>query len=205
MQRKDRLIIENIYDFAFTAASIRLKELLLVAKEYHQGIDQDLLHAIAGGKEATLVRKKREHTKRLKRLTSDQLDVLIQGDLISQRQIAFLSVCKTYKFIRDFVIEILLEKYLVFDFQVTEGDFLSFYRRKESYHDEMLTLSESTQKKIKTVCFLMLEEAGIIDNTKRKHVQPQLLNQQVVEVIKRDNAEWLKIFLMSDLDLKKLT
>jgi hypothetical protein len=68
----------------------------------------------------------------------------------------------------------------------------------------MDNLTEITQNKIRQVTFKILEQAGIIDDVKSKTIQPQLLEQNVIRAIAEDDKEWLKIFLMSDLDIENL-
>jgi len=192
------------YDFSFTASSVRLNEMIMVAKATLDQREIDYVNELGRGKVSTGKRMLNEFRKRLSHLTTDQLSLLATGDFLIKKQIAYLSVCKTYGFIRDFVIEVIREKFLIFDDRLTDGDFLSFYRRKTDLHPEMDTLTETTQKKIKQVTFKILEQSDIIDNVKDKVIQPQLVDDAVVRVILSDHPEWLKIFLMSDVDISNL-
>jgi hypothetical protein len=167
--------------------------------------DIDYINELGKGKETTGKRMFAEFNKRLDELTDVQIALLAEGDLIAQRQMAFLSVCKAYDFIRDFTVELIREKFLVFDYEITEGEYISFYRRKIDLHPEMEKLTEITQEKIRQVTFKILEQAGIIDNIKTKIIQPQLLDNHVVEAMLSDNSIWLKVFLMSDMDIANLT
>jgi len=116
--------------------------------------------------------------------------------------VAFLSACKSYSLLRDFVIEVVREKFLIMDFILTDTDYLSFIRRKEVDHDELAELTDQTQGKVKQVIFKILEQAGIIDNIKNKEIQLQLLDGPTKRVIVEDNPDWLKVFLMSDIDIQ---
>lgn len=154
------------------------------------------------GKKATSKRMLQEYRKRLRKLTPKQLELLAEGDLLIQKKIALLSVCKTYDLIRDFVIEVVRDKFLIFDPYLSEGDYLSFIRRKVDLHPELETITDKTHKKIKQVIFLILEQAGIIDNIKSKIIQAQYVEPEILISIIDDNPNWLKIFLMSDRDIK---
>jgi hypothetical protein len=193
------------YDFSFTASSLRLSEMVMVAEAALKKRKIDYVNELGKGKASTGRRMLSEFKKRLAHLTVEQLSALVTGDFVIQKQIAYLSVCKTYGFIRDFVIEVIREKYLIFDNQITDGDFLSFFRRKADLHPEMDTLTEITQKKIKQVTFKILEQSGIIDNVKNKMIQPQLVDDTVVSTILSEHPKWLKVFLMSDRDIINLT
>jgi len=189
------------YDFSFTASSLRLNEMILVANAVLEKREIDYTNELGGGKSTTGKRMLSEFKKRVSKLSSGELRYLVAGDLTSQKQIAFISICKTYWFIRDFMIEVLREKVFVFDYQITEGDYISFYRRKLELHPEMTELTEITNKKIKQVTFKILEQAGIIDNIKSKKIQPQIIDAKVLKVVASDNANWLKVLLMSDTDI----
>jgi hypothetical protein len=143
-----------------------------------------------------------EINKRLRIFTAEQSDFFLLGDLTTQKQLAFLSVCKTHAFIRDFVVDVLREKVLVFDYEITEGEYITFFRRKSDVHPEMDDLTDITQNKVRQVTFKILEQAGMIDNIKTKNIQPQLLDSQLIKAIISDDSQWLKVFLMSDLDIE---
>ena len=189
------------YSFSFTTSSLRLNEMILVAIAIAEKRDIDYINELGGGNSKTGRKMLSEFEKRISNLTSQQFDILANGDFLSQKQIAFLSICKTYLFIRDFVVEVLREKILVFDYQITEGDYISFYRRKLDLHPEMDTLTDITQKKIKQVTFKILEQAGIIDSIKSKVIQPQIIDRKVTDAIVLDNPNWLKVLFISDMDI----
>jgi len=178
--------------------------MILVANNLFNNNQLDLVNELGSGKNATGKRMLMEFKKRLSTLTENELHLLVNGDFTTQKQIAFLSVCKSHKFIRDFVVEVLREKLLVYDYQITEGDYISFYRRKTELYPEMEKLTNITQNKVKQVTFKILEQAGIIDNIKNKMIQPQLLDANVINTIASDNKQWLKVFFMSDMDIENI-
>jgi hypothetical protein len=189
------------YDFSYTSTSLRLQELLKVATAMQEGRELDFTNELGGGKTSTGKRRKTEFEKRLKGLTPDELELLIHGDLISQRQLAYISICKTFGFIRDFTVEVLREKLLVFDYQITDGDYITFFRRKAELYPEMEELSDVTVKKLRQVLFRMLEEAGLIDSSKSRVIQPQIVDHKLIDVVLNDNPKWLKVLLLSDHDI----
>ena len=191
------------YNFSFTGFSLRVNEMTKVAEAMNEGLPVEMVD-FGDGNRNTGQRRLVEIKKRLKKLTDKELHLFIAGDFISQKQIAFLSVCKSHRFIRDFVVEVLREKLLVFDYQITEGDYISFYRRKIELHPEMENLTERTQQAIRQVTFKILEEAEIIDSAKNKMIQPQLLDANVINTIASDNKQWLKVFFMSDMDIENI-
>lgn len=204
------MVENNKYILSFTAASLRLTEMVKVASALRDDDSTNLNEVrdsriVFGSiKNRTTEKEFREIKHRLEKLTSDQLEVLVHGDLISQKQIAFLGVCKHYDFIRDFTVDVIRDKALVFDYQIHESDFNSFINSKLSTHPELEEFSETTLKKGKQVMFRILEQAGIINNAVDKMIQPQLLQKDVIKSIVVDDPQWLKIFLMPDNDIKQL-
>lgn len=198
MLRQDR------YDFSFTTSSLMINGMVVVAEAIISNTNFDYVGILGNGKTATGKKYFAEINKRLKNLTSDERLLLVEGDLTTQKHLCFLAVCKSYRFIKDFTIDVLRNKMLVFDYQITDADYISFVRGKMSEHEELEELTELTQKKIKQVIFKILEQAGIIDNIRSKIIQPQFVEHKVLEVVSRDNPNWLKILFMSDLDIDRL-
>lgn len=192
------------YSFSFTTASLMVNGMVLIAESIRNNIDFNYVEILGNGKSATGKKYYAELNKRLKNLTSDEIDLLINGDLPTQKQICFLAVCKTYGFIKDFTIEVLRNKLLVFDYEITDGDYLSFFRGKMQEHDELEGLTPQTENKVKSVIFKIYEQVGIIDSIKNRMIQPQFVDSKVLETIRKDNPNWLKIFLISDTDIKRL-
>jgi len=198
------------YILSFTAASLRLNEMVKVAKDAQEKGVQDLMQVresdvvFSSVKNVTSIREFREIRKRLEKLTPDQTNILIEGDLISQKQIAFLAVCKHYSFIGDFTVEVIRDKVLVFDYKINESDYTSFINGKIPLHPELEVFSESTLKKAKQVMFHILEQVGIINNAIEKTIQPQILQGNVIKAIVKEDPNWLTIFFMPDKDIEQL-
>ncbi len=190
----------NHYEFSFTACSLHIQEMIEFLK-----VEKGILPAPQGGKSTSIKRKNLEFKKRLQTLTESQTVALLEGDLVTQRQLAYLSVCKRYAFFREFVLEVLREKVILMDYQFTEGEYLSFYRRKLMDHPELEDLSENTEKKVKQVIFRILAEAGIINSASEKVIQYQLLEPKVVNLLKEDNSKWFEVFLLNDFEISNHT
>lgn len=189
------------YNFSLTSASLRLPEMVKIAQAVKENSDFDYTKEVGRGNQNTGKRLFLEIRKRVNALTPQQLEIFLQGDLVSQKQLAFLAICKSFAFVRDFVGEVLREKVLVYDYEVRDGEYLSFFRRKLELYPEMEDLSDESRYKIKQVLFKILEQSGIIDSVKNKNIQFQILDPKIINVIVDDHPEWLKIFFMSDIDI----
>tara|TARA_R110002049_G_C9090945_1_gene556288 strand:+ start:226 stop:828 length:603 start_codon:yes stop_codon:yes gene_type:complete len=198
------MVAEKKYNFSFTAASLRTRELVIVAKHQLKNPVEDIEAVLGNGKRTTGKRYLNEMSKWLEVLTDTQKGCLLNESFKVQNEIAFLAVCKYFEFIRDFIVEVIREKYLVYDYELTEGDYISFFRRKSEYYPEMDALTEITQKKVKQVTFKILEQAGLINNVKSKMINAQILEPETRKAILDDNTELFKIFLLSDFDIENL-
>jgi len=78
------MIKTSKYDFSFTASSLRLNEMLLVARAYHEGVEVDYTNDLGGGKSSTGKRMLSEFKKRISHLTPLQIEVLLNSDLVTQ-------------------------------------------------------------------------------------------------------------------------
>ena len=152
------------YRFSFTASSLRTRAFVSVVEYLDGNRDEDIELVLGMGKRSTGKRMFVEMQKWSERLTSKQKEVLLNGDFKTQNEIAFIAACKYYRFIRDFVLEVVREKYLVYDYEITLGDYLSFFRRKAEENQEMYELSEITQNKVRQVTFKILEQDGLMNN-----------------------------------------
>jgi len=198
------MVLTDKYNFSFTGSGLRLNEFEKVIRHYEFKDELDVVNDLGGGKSSTGYRILSDLKKRVELLSTHERSLFLNTNLQTKRHIAFLSLCRAYSFIREFVIEVVRDKYLVFDYELREGEFLTFYRRKNEEHTEMDSLTDVTQYKMKQITFKLLEQAGIIDHVKTKIIQPQLLDDNLVKVVTEKDKEWLKVFLLSDLDIQKI-
>jgi hypothetical protein len=193
------------YRFSFTGASLMLPEMIELASSTINTDPEQINKAdiIRGQKANTIGTQFREIRIRVEALTSSQLEILAKGDTQAQKHIALLAICKAYAFIRDFILEVLRDKVLAYDYQITEGEYATFCKRKTEDHPELEDLRESTSQKIKQVTFKVLEQTGLIDNARSKKINLQLVDQAVISAVVKDDPEWLKIYFMSDDEVLK--
>lgn len=196
------------YRFSFTAGSSQLADFARLAKmvvEANYNFDIINRDNIGKQKKGTNQRHFQEHRIRLGNLTSDEMELLAYGDLNDKKLVTLLALCKSYRFMFDFVVEVIREKALVYDFEIRESDYNSFINRKIYDHPELEGLSESTRDKIKQVLFRILAEVGLVDSAKNRVIQPALITPRLYNVVKKDNPRLLKIFLKSDREIKEAT
>ena len=115
-----------------------------------------------------------------------------------------LSLVKAYPYVYDFIAEVLLNKYQLFDRNLLESDYTRFVNSKSLQHPELERLTEITYKKVKQVVFKLLQQVGLITNIKNGIILKPILSRQVVKVILEDDPFYLSAFLCSNEEVKVL-
>lgn len=187
------------YRFSFTAASLMLVELIdyakiLVANGF---VIDDLQHqSLNKDKAKTGKREFAELKIRLSTLSKDELVLLAESDMATQKLLSYIACCRAYKYIRDFVLEVVLEKISIYDHQITEIDYNAFFNKKCIDHDELEDLADTTKAKIKQVVFKILQQAGLIDGVKSKNIIIPIVEARLENVIKGTNPNDLALLLI---------
>lgn len=205
-------MVHNIkYTFSFTGASALIAETLVIAEEYNRLkdwkavekslLDNNLLNKV---KQATFKREFSEIKKRLSLLTQDQLQLMIHGSLDDAKAMILLSLIKAYTFLRDFIVEVIRNKYLLFDTVISDIDYIRFVNTKSLSHNELNAITEVTAKKVKQVVFKLLEQVGLITQARNGSILKPILNGKVIDVIIDDDPALLSVFLFSNEEIKTL-
>jgi hypothetical protein len=200
--------VGDTYRFSFTACSSLIADFTRLAKmvvDAGYELDKISRDDVGKEKERTNQRQFQELRIRLSTLTNEEIEVLADGDLNDKKCITLLALCKSYRFVLDFVVEVVREKALIYDFEIRESDYNTFVNRKIYDHPELEQLSETTKNKIKQVLFRIFAEVGLIDNARSRVIQHILIAPRVNNIVSSDNPELLKIFLKPDREIKEAT
>jgi len=199
------------YTFSFTGASVLMAETQIIAAEYyrlkdwHEArrniLENNLMNKV---KQTTLQREFNEIKKRLSELTPDQWILLTQGNSDEVMAMIFLSLVKTYRYVNDFLVEVVRTKFYLYDYVLTDSDYIRFYNSKVNEHPELESLTETTAIKVRNVLFRMLQQTHIISDTKHGIITRPMLSQRAEAVIIQDHPAWLAVFLYSDHEIKTL-
>lgn len=189
----------QIYRFSFTAASLMLVELITYATILvENGFNLDVLQyqSLNKDKANTGKREFAELKIRLSTLSNDELVLLTESNISTQRLLAYIACCRSYRYIREFVLEVVLDKLSVYNHQVTEMDYSAFFNRKCIDHEELENLADTTKAKIRRVVFKILQQAGLIDNIKSKNIIIPIVDSRLENVIRDTNPNDLALLLM---------
>jgi hypothetical protein len=147
------------YIMSFTAGALFKQASILAAGLYKELGDWSEVRDQILGKNLLQARTKntskrncREILSRLRRLTSEQIALLNDGMPTEQEQILWAAVCKRYRFILDFAVEVIHGKFMHQELLLTPADYDGFYKSKTEWHEGLLRVSESTQKSYARTC-----------------------------------------------------
>lgn len=127
----------------------------------------------------TLKRVCREVVSRLRALTQGELEFLVEASHQEQAYLLWLAVCRRYRFIADFAVEVLRERYITLKSDLTHEDFNSFFNRKSEWHVELDEITPATRSKLRQVLFKILREADLLTANNMIHAampSPRLLD-----------------------------
>lgn len=148
----------------------------------------------------TLERVCREVISRLKTLSPLEIEFLIKGSFQEQGYLLWVAVCRRYKFIADFAVEIVRERFISLKADLNHEDFDSFFNRKSEWHSELDEIKPATRNKLRQVLFKMLRDAELL--TADNKINAAMVSPRLAEVIFLNTPQELYIFPMFESDLK---
>lgn len=144
----------------------------------------------------TLKRVCREVISRLKTLSPGELEFLVEGSQQEQAYLLWLAVCRRYRFIADFAVEVLRERHITLKADLTHEDFDSFFNRKSEWHLELDEITLATRGKLRQVLFKMLREADLL--TANNMIHAALPSPRLLELFhqgsRRDDLSYFPVF-----------
>ena len=196
------------YKLSFTAASLSISESVIVAdvdlacKNWDETKatikEKNLLQARAS---SSGIRVLHELMQRLRELSDLQLELLVDGTVEEQKQLLWFAVSKTYSYIQEFAIEVVREKFMSLNFELSSLDYEAFYSRKADWHSELDEITASTQAKLRQVIFRMLREANVI--SAEHFIMPTLLSPRVEAALEPDAPTSYQIFPLHKINLSE--
>jgi hypothetical protein len=137
----------------------------------------------------------REVVDRLSSFSVEELE-LFQDGLPSERShLMWIAACRQFAFIREFAEEVVREKFLILTPSLTSEDFDAFYRGKSLWHEELLQITDSTRKRLRSNLFKMLREADLLSEA--GDIVPTRLSSRLADIIERRDPSELRWFPMT--------
>lgn len=195
------------YSMSFTAGSlfyqesVKLAVLYLDLGDWHSVRDKVIAGNLLQTRTLnTLKRFCREIVSRLRTLTQDELEFLVKANHQEQAYLLWLAICRRYRFIADFAIEVLREHYITLKNVLTHEDFDSFFNRKSEWHLELDTITPATRGKLRQIVFKTLREADLLASNNMIH--PAMLSSRLLELIHHDSRKDVLYFPAFESDVK---
>lgn len=94
--------------------------------------------------------------------------------------------------------EVVREKYLIFDYQIEPSDFTGFVESKAASSKSLGKSSEATIAKLRQVMYRMFAEVGLVESTKHLYITKPLLPETVIRLFIKDDSIALKALLLND-------
>ena len=187
------------YSMSFTAASLLPAESLALAVAYTETGDWDRTkqqalqeNLIQKRSYSSIKRQVPELIKRLKNLSSSQIEQVLAANDHEQKQILWLAICKTYPFLREFAQEILYEHYHGFNNRIDATDVRSFFDEKALTFPKLQELSVETQKKVISETMTFLRQAELISS--KNEIIPLFMSAALETCLSEENNEYRRIY-----------
>ena len=159
------------YTFGITAAAFLYRDSVLLAQLYLEHRNWDLVKDTIFNDNLlqirTLAAQKRIYSEaytRVKQLSDEAMEILATGIRDEQCQIIWYAICMKYDFVREFALEVLAEKVIRQEFEITVADFNLYFNTKADIYEKLADISEGSRKKLQTNLFRMLVSSGITDS-----------------------------------------
>ncbi len=194
-------LFDREYSFSFTTMAAQIPETIAIAKLYAEVGQWDQVRDIVQennlinkNKNKTSLRIFQEISKRLSNLNADELEILVDSNSNNQKAILLIAIANTYRYIRDFSIEVILNNLESHKFVISDTDYKYFYEAKYQLIPALSKISESSTAKLRQRLFTILLQLGIIDRLKAKNIQKPVISPDVGAKIKENNLALSKLF-----------
>ena len=188
------------YKMSFTSGGLFLSESVFVADLHRTGEDwkDTLERALQVGatslpKAVSNRRSLREIVNRLMTLGDEEVRFLTEDAARPEQQyLLWIATCRAYRFVREFAVEVICDRYLSYQLELPLETFDIFFEAKAEWDDGLAAISDSTRNKLRQIMFRMMREASIISEENR--IQSTYLSAPLRNLIEATNPQDLSVF-----------
>ncbi|WP_313523082.1 DUF1819 family protein [Shinella sp.] len=185
---------------SFSVGGLMLNESLVIARAYRVGerwadARERLLAQGASSlpKLASQTRALREVYDRIGHLSDAERHYLsAEADRAEQQAMMWLAICRTYRFVHEFSVEVINERYQSWRLDLGLEVFDRFLAEKAECDPSLADLSSLTCAKLRQVLFRILRESGLRSDEGR--IQPIWLSGRMKRLIEESNPADLRVF-----------
>lgn len=177
----------STFPLSFTAGGLFGHEGRLIAERLldgqtwdeirHAVFDENLLQVT---RHSSIKRLYSELQQRIQMLNQRHLWLLVHGQPNEQQAVLWLAACRHYPFVARFA-GMLHQRYQHMQYRVDYGEYAYFYAQLAEEHPRLLTLTELTQDKMRSVVYKMAREAGLL--TQQHEVVGIFLSQAFIDTL----------------------
>lgn len=196
------------YILSFTGARLQRAESVALAELFRKRGDWGEVRREAEGGNILQVRTlssakrvARELVFRLQELSPRELELFVLGNRDDQNHLLWVAVCRRYRLIAEFAVEVVRERFLSLGAPLELADFDIFYFRKADWDAELDELKPVTRKKLRQVLFGMMRDAGLINE--QGAINPVILSTEVRNAIAEIRPDDIRLFPMFETDLAR--
>lgn len=183
------------YNGGLTAEQFLFYEMRIVSKLYLEGksIDEVIEHIKSDNlfqypTEREISRLARACYKRIIALRNDKLVFeLANAPIDVAKQINLYAMMCYNRLVREFMIDLIGEKYRQQDFSYTKKDINVFFSRLREQNDDIAAWSEQTLRKLKQVLTKCLIETEMLDSYSASELNPIFISAELESGIRENN------------------
>ena len=158
------------YRMSFSTGGLFVRESVELARLHAEGEswDETRRRAVSDGlaslpKAASQRRTIREIVNRVACLSVEERTFLVgDADRQEQQALLWLATCRAYRFVHEFAVEVLRERYLSWRLELAQEAFDVQFDAKAEWDEDLASISASTRKKLRQVLFRIMREAGLL-------------------------------------------
>ncbi|MCX7567142.1 DUF1819 family protein [Sulfitobacter sp. F26169L] len=188
------------YRMSFSTGGLFVNESVEVARHFQTGEawavarERLLAESIANlPKLASQTRSLREIYDRVSHLSDEERTYLLEdADRQQQQAVLWLAVCRTYRFIQEFAVEVVQDRYQSWRLDLGHETFDRFLAEKSEWNEHLAQLSPSTCAKLRQVLFRVMREAGVLNDDNK--IQAMWLSPRLTALVRDADPSELRVF-----------
>jgi len=129
---------------------------------------------------------------RLKMLSQNELELFAETTIQEQGYLLWLAICRRYKIVAEFAVEVLRERYLSLKNSLNYEDFYFFFSKKLECDQELAKVSQRTIDKARQVLFRIMRQSGLL--TTNNEINTALLSPRLLNELANNTCKDISVF-----------
>ena len=104
----------------------------------------------------------------------------------------WLATCRAYRFVHEYSVEVVCERYAAMRFDLPLESFDAFFESRTLRDPNLETIRPSTRRKLRQVLFRMMREASIVTDDNR--IQGTVISPPLMRMLEQSRKDSLAVF-----------